>query len=100
MKLVSAVKFGLIMFVLNSCHSRPDVVMNEVYRNNSKLVAKYRPDQVDNKLDPSCMMPLTSGIEDTVHYKGYVLGFCSKDCKKEFFKDQEGNLKLSKLKKP
>ncbi len=60
---------------------------------------KFKLTDVDNKLDPSCMMPLTAGIGDTLHYKGLVLGFCSAECKKDFFKDPEGNLKLAQLKK-
>ena len=60
---------------------------------------KFKLADVDNKLDPSCMMPLTAGIGDTLHYKGLVLGFCSAECKKDFFKDPDGNLKLSQLKK-
>ncbi|MBS1948884.1 MAG: hypothetical protein JST47_14065 [Bacteroidetes bacterium] len=59
---------------------------------------KFKLADVDNALDPSCMMPLTAGIGDTAHYKSYVLGFCSKECKKEFYKDPEANLKLAKLK--
>jgi YHS domain-containing protein len=87
------------MVMLISCQNKPGEDMNNVHRNNAKLVSKYRPDQVDNILDPSCMMPLTAGIEDTAHYKGFVLGFCSTDCKKDFFKDPDANLKLARLKK-
>jgi YHS domain-containing protein len=54
---------------------------------------------VNNKLDPSCMMPLTAGIGDTLHYEGLVLGFCSAECKKEFSKDPKGNLVLAQIKK-
>ena len=45
------------------------------------------------------MMPLTAGIGDTLHYKGFVLGFCSAECKKDFFKDPEGNFALAQIKK-
>lgn len=45
---------------------------------------KYEAALVDNKKDPSCGMPVTAGIEDTLHYKGKVLGFCSKECKDAF----------------
>jgi YHS domain-containing protein len=53
---------------------------------------KYTINMLDNKNDLSCGMPLTAGIEDTVHYKGKVYGFCSKDCKDDFQKDPEGHL--------
>lgn len=38
---------------------------------------------VNNKKDPTCGMPVTAGISDTLHYKEYVLGFCSEGCKDE-----------------
>ena len=41
---------------------------------------------VDNKKDPNCGMPVTAGIEDTVHYNGKVYGFCSDECKMHFLK--------------
>ncbi len=42
---------------------------------------------VDNKKDPNCGMPVTAGIEDTVHYNGKVYGFCSDECKQAFLKN-------------
>lgn len=42
---------------------------------------------VDNKKDPSCGMPVTAGVSDTLHYKGKVIGFCSTECKDSFAKD-------------
>ena len=63
------------------------------------LHGKYSVKDVDNRIDPSCMMPLSAGIGDTLHYLGLVLGFCSLECKKDFFKDPKGNLRLAQLKK-
>ena len=60
---------------------------------------KFTPALVDNKRDPSCGMPVAAGIEDTVHYKNKVLGFCSKECKDEFLKDPEKNITAADLKK-
>lgn len=60
---------------------------------------KYTPAMVDNKRDPSCGMPVSAGIGDTVHYKGKVLGFCSKECKDDFLKDPEKNITAADLKK-
>jgi YHS domain-containing protein len=54
---------------------------------------------VDNKKDPSCGMPLTAGIGDTAHYKGKVLGFCSKECKEAFEKNPESMLAAAEIKK-
>ncbi len=42
---------------------------------------------VDNKKDPSCGMPVSAGISDTLHFKGKVIGFCSTECKDSFIKD-------------
>src|SRR5579872_5985866 len=50
----------------------------------------------DNKKDLSCGMPLTAGVEDTVHYKGKLYGFCSSECKEEFLKNPEGHLAENK----
>ena len=60
---------------------------------------KFTPAMVDNKRDPSCGMPVAAGIEDTVHYKNKVLGFCSKECKDEFLKDPAKNITAADLKK-
>jgi len=54
---------------------------------------------VDNRKDPSCGMPVTAGITDTVHYKNKVLGFCSKECKDAFLKNPEANLAAADMKK-
>ena len=50
----------------------------------------------DNKKDLACGMPLTAGVEDTVHYKGKLYGFCSTECKEEFLKNPEGHLAENK----
>ena len=44
---------------------------------------------VDNKKDPSCGMPVSAGISDTLHFKNKVLGFCSTECKDSFVKDAD-----------
>jgi YHS domain-containing protein len=59
---------------------------------------KFTPAMIDNKRDPSCGMPVAAGIEDTLHYKNKVLGFCSKECKDEFLKDPEKNIAAADLK--
>ncbi|HLK27680.1 MAG TPA: hypothetical protein VKT28_03810 [Puia sp.] len=91
---------SLIIFL--SCNNSPkeetNYVSPAIAAKDSSHV-KFKLADVDNKLDPSCMMPLTAGIGDTAHYKNHVLGFCSAECKKDFFKDPEGNLKLAQLKK-
>ena len=59
----------------------------------------YSVAMVDNKKDPSCGMPVTAGIGDTVHYEGKVIGFCSKECKDDFLKDPVAGLKKTESKK-
>ena len=61
--------------------------------------SKYSTSMVDNKKDPSCGMPLSAGIEDTVHYQNKVLGFCSKECKDDFLKNPKKNIAAAELKK-
>lgn len=53
---------------------------------------------VDNKKDPTCGMPVTAGISDTVHYDNKVLGFCSSGCKEEFLKNPKANLAAAEMK--
>jgi YHS domain-containing protein len=78
---------------------------NEVKKDTSAaaasmpMQAKYTADMVDNQRDPSCGMPAKAGLEDTVHYKGHVIGFCSKECKDAFLKDPEKGLTAADLKK-
>ena len=40
--------------------------------------------QLANSVDPICEMKIDNTVEDTVHYKGKVYGFCSSSCKEEF----------------
>ena len=54
---------------------------------------------VDNKKDPSCGMPTSAGINDTVHYENHVLGFCSSECKNEFLKNPKAGLAAAELAK-
>jgi YHS domain-containing protein len=46
----------------------------------------------DYKKDPACGMPLTAGVEDTLHYKGKLYGFCSKECKEAFLQNPDSSL--------
>lgn len=56
------------------------------------LEVKYADSIVDNKKDPTCGMPVTAGISDTMHYNNKVLGFCASECKAEFAKDAAKNI--------
>jgi YHS domain-containing protein len=54
---------------------------------------------VDNKKDPSCGMPVSAGVSDTLHFKNKVLGFCSTECKESFMKDAEKSFASVEFKK-
>jgi YHS domain-containing protein len=58
---------------------------------------KYTAAMVDNKKDPNCGMPVTAGIQDTVHYKGKVYGFCSDECRDAFLKNPVALAKAAEL---
>jgi YHS domain-containing protein len=87
-------KYALIaMSVLGilSCHnnSQPLLKNNAPTMDSASVNAKarFKGLKFDNPNDLSCGMPLTAGLEDTVHYKGKLYGFCSKECKDAFLKD-------------
>jgi YHS domain-containing protein len=67
-------------------------------RKSDSVKKKFTADMVDNKKDPSCGMPVTAGIEDTVHYNGKVYGFCSDECKQIFLKDPKNLAKNTVMK--
>jgi YHS domain-containing protein len=93
------------LFVLTApifaCNQKPNAETESVQIQNQKsdsVRKKYTADMVDNKKDPSCGMPLTAGIEDTVHYNGKVYGFCSDECKQIFLKDPKTLAKNAEMK--
>ena len=93
--------FLLVVVLVISCgnqQSKKNLETNVALVTNADTV-KFSAAMVDNKRDPSCGMPVSAGIGDTVHYKGKVLGFCSKECKDEFLKDPEKNIAAADLKK-
>jgi YHS domain-containing protein len=91
---------GLIILIFaGSCHnqpsSRPDLATKAIKSTDS---VKFTLAMVDNKKDPSCGMPLTAGIGDTVHYNGKVYGFCSDECKQIFLKKADSLSKTAEMK--
>lgn len=49
-----------------------------------------------NEQDYICGMPVRAGVNDTVHYKDKVYGFCAKECKEEFLKNPKQYLTAKK----
>jgi YHS domain-containing protein len=85
--------------ILFSCNQKPNPETTSVKVNRSDSVRKkFTADMVNNKKDPSCGMPVTAGIEDTVHYNGKVYGFCSDECKQIFLKDPNTLAKNAEMK--
>ena len=99
-KILSCIVFLTGLALLNSCGNQDEKKANtaNAARVNSDT-SRFPVSMVDNKRDPSCGMPVTAGIGDTVHYKNKVIGFCSKDCKDEFLKDPEKNIAAADMKK-
>lgn len=86
--------------ILLSCNQKPNYETTSlVSRKSDSVKKKFTADMVDNKKDPSCGMPVTSIIEDTVHYNGKVYGFCSDECKQIFLKDPKNLAKNTVMKK-
>jgi YHS domain-containing protein len=86
---------AIVITAMASCNNhKPADTKTESSDSSVKVVkAKYTLNMVDNKIDLSCGMPLTAGIEDTCHYNGKVYGFCSKECKDEFVKNPAAAVK-------
>ena len=89
----------LVSSLIFACNDlKPPVVIPATPVANKDSVKKFTSAMVDNKKDPSCGMPVTAGIMDTVHFKGKVYGFCSDECKQAFLKNPELLAKNAELK--
>jgi YHS domain-containing protein len=86
---------AIVVTAMASCNNqKPADTKTDSSDSSMRVVkAKYTLNMVDSKIDLSCGMPLTAGIEDTCHYKGKVYGFCSKECKDEFVKNPAAAIK-------
>jgi YHS domain-containing protein len=91
--------FMIALACTTACHQNPKAEMVRVaIPTNDSVKIRYTKEMVDNKKDPSCGMPLSAGIEDTVHYNGKAYGFCSKECKDIFLKDPKTLAKNAEMK--
>ena len=85
--------------LLVACNNNPKVVMTSpAVPATDTAKKKFTKEMVDNKKDPSCGMPVSAGIEDTVHYNGRVYGFCSDECKQVFLKNPAALAKTAEMK--
>jgi YHS domain-containing protein len=82
-----------------ACNQHPEITnAPQGMQLNDSAKKKFTAAMVDNRKDPNCGMPVTAGIEDTVHYNGKVYGFCSDECKQAFLKNPSGLAKNADLK--
>lgn len=87
---------GLLALGLAACH-RPDSAPAPAPAASvgpataQDTVKTYPVSMLDNTKDPFCGMPVSGGMEDTIHWKGKVIGFCSKECMDGFLKDPNGH---------
>ncbi len=91
-KKISFYFMGIVVLLFAACSNSSTTQKQQEKSNTTILMpkkdsAKYTVAMVDNKKDPTCGMPVIAGIEDTVHYKKKVIGFCSKECKNDFMKN-------------
>ena len=95
----------LSLVILISCvfgaacnEAKPKTEVIQMRKPSTDSAMKFTVAMVDNKKDPSCGMPVTAGIADTVHYEGKILGFCSVECKEQFLKNPKELVKNAELK--
>ena len=92
----------LSCFTVPACHENDKSAETGVPMtkpdSTSLTKSKFTAAMVDNKKDPSCGMPVTAGIEDTVHYNGKVYGFCSDECKQVFLRNPDVLAKSAEMK--
>ena len=100
-KILPAFFIPMSMLVF-SCNQQPKAEAafhSPAYSKSDTAKPKFTRDMVDNVKDPSCGMPLTAGIDDTLHYNGKVYGFCSDECRDEFKKNPKELAKTAVMKK-
>jgi YHS domain-containing protein len=94
MKLLSIAACLALATLAISCNNTPQATTEKPVDSAATMPIeeKYTANIVDNKKDPTCGMPVTAGISDTMHYNNKVLGFCASECKAEFAKNAAKNI--------
>ena len=75
------------MLGLAACHTDEGTAPSLPTPAQDTTIKVYPASLLDNKKDPVCGMPAGSGLEDTIHYNGKVIGFCSDVCRDDFLKN-------------
>lgn len=78
--------FISLFFMACSQNSKNEKAISnaKVEENLSVSENKYAGVDFASKKDLACGMPLSAGVEDTLHYDGRIYGFCSAECKDSF----------------
>ncbi len=99
--IIASILFSVILFACNHIRKHFTDVSADTIKmaEPSKDSVKFTAAMVDNAKDATCGMPVTAGIEDTLHYNNKVIGFCSKECKDDFLKDAAKNFAAVEWKK-
>jgi hypothetical protein len=89
------ITLSIAVIAMISCNDQTSISAKTKGMHTDVAVVKkdFSKIQFASKLDYSCFMPLTAGLEDTAIVNGKVYGFCSKECKDEFMKDAVANVK-------
>jgi YHS domain-containing protein len=89
----------LLIIAATACNNGPKKeITSPAFSHTDTTKVAFTQAMVDFKNDPSCGMPLSAGIGDTVHYKGKVYGFCSDECRDIFLKNPDSVARLAVLK--
>jgi hypothetical protein len=78
-----------VAFILVACSSNEKVepkvnMKKDTVTATIPKATDFKSIALDYKKDPVCGMPITAGIEDTLLYKGKIIGFCATECKASF----------------
>jgi YHS domain-containing protein len=79
------------LFFISCKESKKKEIESVTHKHQDSMVIKeeanYKDIIFDSKKDLICGMPTSAGISDTAHFMGKIYGFCSKECKDEFYKN-------------
>ncbi|MFY8003424.1 MAG: hypothetical protein ACOVNR_01205 [Chitinophagaceae bacterium] len=81
------VSLSIVSSLLFACNNQPESTTTEnleLKSDTTDIEPDYSLVKFDNTKDPVCGMPVSSGVSDTAHFDGKVLGFCAKECKEAF----------------
>lgn len=85
MKIIIKIFLVILITCQFSCMYNNQIKEKEATVDTAKAEKKlFANIQFASKKDTSCGMPLSAGVEDTVHLKNKIYGFCSKECKDDF----------------